>query len=318
MCILALALNANDDFPAILLFNRDERFDRPTTSLKVHDDGLVCAKDMQAGGTWMALHRDSGAFAALTNVRCSPQAGVQLQSRGQLLSRVLQGDTDALQSDAYAQFNLLHGVLRTNRPSDVSLSASTPSDRGEGAWRTQTVPVSVPNDVPTVLVKTNDSTGLFTAKGSPSGDSAWPKAAWLRVEVEQLLQTAPACVGRAGAELLLHLLLPAMSATSLPEPQAFEAATARGEFSHVPESLERKYQAAPFIEPLDQSQGEGDEPVWYGTVSQTAIFVCRSECAAYIAYREIARPAPLACSTAGAAAHSDWQWVCVPLVGEHC
>ena len=91
--------------------------------------------------------------------------------------------------------------------------------------------------------------------------------------------------------------------------QAAEALVTRGEYSHAPESLEGKLQAAPFLLPFDLTEGKADVPVWYGTVSQTVVFLSRSESAALMAYRETARPG-------GDGKHGDWQWQRVPLAQE--
>ena len=92
MCILALALESHPDFPLILLFNRDERFDRETEPVAPHEDGCVHATDVEAGGTWMSINSHTGALAALTNVRCAGPTGRPLESRGVLVRRAVLGE----------------------------------------------------------------------------------------------------------------------------------------------------------------------------------------------------------------------------------
>ena len=176
MCILVLALDAQEDFPVLLIFNRDEEFARRTTGLQCGADGVVCCTDEQAGGTWMAVGAD-GAVAALTNVRCLPPAhAAELQSRGALVRRVVAGDAAAVDSAAYANYNLLHGRLRLDAPSELLLSTSGPADLGGGAWRARTVavPMTAADGRPRVYTKTNDASGELTAEES-AGDAAWPR-----------------------------------------------------------------------------------------------------------------------------------------------
>ena len=259
MCILVLALDAQEDFPVLLIFNRDEEFARRTTGLQCGADGVVCCTDEQAGGTWMAVGADGG-IAALTNVRCLPPAhAAELQSRGALVRRVVAGDA-AGRLGGVCKHNLLHGRL-ARRAEQLLLSTSGPADLGGGAWRTRTVavPLTAADGRPRVYTKTNDASGELTAEES-AGDAAWPKAAWLRGAAARALAGATGCTGRAGAEQLLAALEPLMSTGgALPDATAAAAAAvARGTHSHAPPENERRYQAAPFVQPFDLSGGFGD------------------------------------------------------------
>ena len=54
MCIVALAWQSIDEFPLLLLSNRDEFYHRPTKQLHYwQDDQLYAGQDLQPGGTWM-------------------------------------------------------------------------------------------------------------------------------------------------------------------------------------------------------------------------------------------------------------------------
>lgn len=69
MCITAIALNAHPNYPFVLLFNRDEAFERPTSEvIEWADqwDGIVAGRDLMGGGTWLGVNKD-GKFVALTN-----------------------------------------------------------------------------------------------------------------------------------------------------------------------------------------------------------------------------------------------------------
>ena len=71
MCVVALALKAHPDWPLILIGNRDELHARPAAPLAEWGDGsgIVAGRDLQAGGTWLGVHRPSGRAVVVTNVR---------------------------------------------------------------------------------------------------------------------------------------------------------------------------------------------------------------------------------------------------------
>ena len=120
MCVIYLAINQRDDFPLILLANRDEYYDRPTAPAAWWDDApdIFAGRDLVAGGTWLGINR-SGRFAAVTNYR-DPSAPIGKKSRGHLVSDFL-GSTipneeylENVRDDAsaYSGFNLLTGEVR--------------------------------------------------------------------------------------------------------------------------------------------------------------------------------------------------------------
>ncbi|SEG77749.1 NRDE family protein [Marinobacterium lutimaris] len=95
MCLIVFALNADPDWPFLLLANRDEFHARPTRSLHYWPDAPVIAgRDLRANGSWMGLSRD-GRFAALTNYRDGREPLQQGASRGQLVTDFLCGDRPA-------------------------------------------------------------------------------------------------------------------------------------------------------------------------------------------------------------------------------
>lgn len=115
MCLIAFALERNPTFPLVLAANRDEFFRRPTAPMDWWQTGtgltLLSGRDLQAGGTWLALTRD-GDIAAVTNVReGSPEPG--RRSRGELPLRALREPRDHLwqaladEGQDYAGFNLV-------------------------------------------------------------------------------------------------------------------------------------------------------------------------------------------------------------------
>jgi uncharacterized protein with NRDE domain len=114
MCLVVLAFKQSAEFPLIVLGNRDEFHSRPTRDANWWADmpDLVGGRDLQAGGTWLALHRN-GRFATVTNFRDAKREHPGLRSRGHLVTEFLRGDLApmtylrAISGDDYAGFNLL-------------------------------------------------------------------------------------------------------------------------------------------------------------------------------------------------------------------
>ncbi|GAA0864854.1 NRDE family protein [Sphingopyxis soli] len=126
MCVVALARNAHPDWPLILVGNRDEFHARPTAPLGHWPDGsgIVAGRDLQAGGTWLGVHRPSGRVAVVTNVRGAMPDPAK-ESRGALVVDMLSGYgrfADPTEADLgrFNAFNLFAvdstARLLTNRP----------------------------------------------------------------------------------------------------------------------------------------------------------------------------------------------------------
>jgi uncharacterized protein with NRDE domain len=114
MCLIAFALGQNTHFPLVLAANRDEFYGRPTAGMQwwTTDQGteILAGRDLQSGGTWLAISRD-GRVTAVTNVReIATETGYR--SRGELPLRALQEPLPGLQAslrdeaEHYAGFNL--------------------------------------------------------------------------------------------------------------------------------------------------------------------------------------------------------------------
>ena len=142
MCIAAIAWQLFDDLPLVILSNRDEFLQRPTTSAHQWSDlPIYAGRDDLSGGTWLGIHQkplqsdntqsenvfsQNGRWAAVLNFRDGVQASPDQRSRGELVTDFLSGDLSPLayarQVDlqAYAGFNLIVGddkqaVLVNNR-----------------------------------------------------------------------------------------------------------------------------------------------------------------------------------------------------------
>ncbi|WP_303784893.1 NRDE family protein [Azovibrio restrictus] len=132
MCLILIAWQVHADYPLVLAANRDEWYDRPSLPLAVWDDApnILGGRDLQAGGSWLACHRD-GRFAAVTNVRQgTPEKAPR--SRGDLVRNYLNKNTqpiefaESVQQDQYGGFNLLLGngeelVYLSNREAGPAL-----------------------------------------------------------------------------------------------------------------------------------------------------------------------------------------------------
>ena len=117
MCLILFAFRQRDDYPLVVIANRDEYYARPTQDAEWWTDGGIYAgRDLEAGGTWLGVNR-RGRFAAVTNVR--EPGGMQAgeRSRGELTRTFLEGDEAAEdylagladRDHQYSGFNLLIG-----------------------------------------------------------------------------------------------------------------------------------------------------------------------------------------------------------------
>lgn len=118
MCLIAFAYNVHPSYRLVLAANRDEFYERPSSSADFRKDHpqVLSGRDLKKGGTWLGIARD-GKFAAVTNYRNPSSFKNDALSRGRLVSRYLTGGQDAgnylkkiaLQVDRYNGFNLLLG-----------------------------------------------------------------------------------------------------------------------------------------------------------------------------------------------------------------
>lgn len=125
MCLLAIAYKVHRRYPLVVLANRDEFLDRPSQPLHFWSGSphILAGRDLLAGGTWMGLTLQ-GRFAALTNHRDMRLPMVAGRSRGELVTRVLNGDGDALKErSGLAGFHLLHGTVN-----DIHYSSNVGSE----------------------------------------------------------------------------------------------------------------------------------------------------------------------------------------------
>ena len=116
MCLVVIAWQQHADYPLVLAGNRDEFHERPTQETHWWPDqpDVLGGRDLQAGGTWLAIHRN-GRFATVTNFRDAQQEPATFRSRGHLITEFLLGDVspveylESIEGGQYAGFNLLVG-----------------------------------------------------------------------------------------------------------------------------------------------------------------------------------------------------------------
>jgi len=115
MCTIIFAIGQSRQYPLVVAANRDEFYRRPTAAMDwwTTDNGqkVLAGRDLESGGTWLAVAPD-GRVTAVTNVReGSPEAG--RCSRGELplnaLNQPYSELKEALTSEPgrYAGFNLV-------------------------------------------------------------------------------------------------------------------------------------------------------------------------------------------------------------------
>jgi uncharacterized protein with NRDE domain len=115
MCVVGFQWLPGSQEPLLVLGNRDEYYERPTTPLAWWEGGRILAgRDLQAGGTWLGVTR-TGRVAVLTNFRDPTLTRPEGPSRGQLPVAFLESDVSAvawleslrLEAGSYSPFNLL-------------------------------------------------------------------------------------------------------------------------------------------------------------------------------------------------------------------
>ena len=115
MCLIVFSWQPKSLTPLVLVANRDELYQRAARTVHHWEDhpDLLGGRDLEAGGTWLAVNT-LGKFAAVTNFREIPVIKGK-KSRGALVSDFLTGDDNAedylkkthLHADDYAGFNLI-------------------------------------------------------------------------------------------------------------------------------------------------------------------------------------------------------------------
>ena len=120
MCLCLFAINEHDEFPFILIANRDEFRKRPAAKADFWADypNALAGRDLEGMGTWLGTNR-AGKIAFLTNYRHPDFFNRKGPTRGTLVSNFLCSDVGGenyLKSienpEAYNGFNLVVGTAK--------------------------------------------------------------------------------------------------------------------------------------------------------------------------------------------------------------
>ena len=118
MCLLFFAYRMSSTYELVLAANRDEFYRRPTAPLGHLDSQqlILGGRDLEGGGTWLAINRD-GRYGAITNYRGPSQAAINPPSRGGIIMEYLHSSLTArdylhrlhAEGKLYEGFNLVLG-----------------------------------------------------------------------------------------------------------------------------------------------------------------------------------------------------------------
>lgn len=120
MCLIFLSLNDHPKYKLIVAANRDEFYNRQTSSAEFWSENknVLGGRDLEAGGTWMGI-TTQGKIAMVTNYRDLKSIKKNAPSRGKLVSDYLMNEDRpidylndvASKSKRYNGFNLIAGNL---------------------------------------------------------------------------------------------------------------------------------------------------------------------------------------------------------------
>lgn len=120
MCIVLFSFQIHPEYPLILASNRDEFYERPTTSAAFWDEDpdLLASRDLKECGTWLGITK-TGRIATLTNFRAPASMRDGAPTRGKLVSNYLLSkknpetyfDDMRFKAHEYNGFNLLFGYV---------------------------------------------------------------------------------------------------------------------------------------------------------------------------------------------------------------
>lgn len=96
MCLITFAYKKHKKYKLIIVANRDEFYQRPTTTANQWEDepNIIAGRDLKGNGTWMGFHKN-GRFSALTNYRDGFNEKQNAPSRGHLVTSFLLSQNDS-------------------------------------------------------------------------------------------------------------------------------------------------------------------------------------------------------------------------------
>lgn len=118
MCLCLFATDQHDEFPFVMIANRDEFRNRPAAKADFWQDhpNLLAGRDLEGMGTWLGINKQ-GEIEFLTNYRHPDYFNRKGPTRGKLVSDFLTSDTNAEEylkaianPKSYKGFNLVAGT----------------------------------------------------------------------------------------------------------------------------------------------------------------------------------------------------------------
>ncbi|KAL0476268.1 Tango2, partial [Acrasis kona] len=225
-CILGVAVRAHPQYPLIIVDNRDEYYTRPTKDAEIEEStGILCGRDMSAGGTWCGLHTKTGDFSVLTNVfepNRKPSVAHPI-SRGRLVETFINGEyeRDVDKSilpdwESYMGFNLVFGNLYRFAREQQKINAGEKNAHQPSIYYLSNRSSSSPSTHQEPKVQ-RLSQGVHVVSNSYMDDTSWPKVKFLKQEMEKILtQTNKTFTPREMRDHMARLLT---SRPLLPESQ---------------------------------------------------------------------------------------------------
>ena len=156
----------------VLIGNRDEFQSRKTEPIEERG-GILCARDMQAGGAQTMFNTKTGILSSLTNVRTQPGKGGE-RSRGKIVEDAVVYEQEIMEEigkvrSQYAGFNLLRVNLKNNVAKYVTNNTS---------WQGEDV--------------TQLPMGTHCVSNSYLNDFTWEKVDYLKNTLESIVKESPA------------------------------------------------------------------------------------------------------------------------------
>ncbi len=90
MCLILCAYEYHPRYPLVIVANRDEFYERPTTPAEYWEDypDVLAGRDLEQMGTWLGIDR-KGRYATVTNYRDPSLKKEGVNSRGRLVADYL-------------------------------------------------------------------------------------------------------------------------------------------------------------------------------------------------------------------------------------
>lgn len=182
-----VAIGCHPAYPLICAHNRDENRDRPSSGERLEPEtGLVCGRDLRAGGCVMGLDSSSGRFAALTNVRTRHKRDpATVTSRGRLVEHLVCGRSPPLSE--YIDEHLLdpfHVVCGDAFAEDpcVQYARCCPEEDEAG---------SVVRFETSAVQEVGQGVFVVSNEDRAAGSGTWPKCNWLQEQVAGFMAALP-------------------------------------------------------------------------------------------------------------------------------